>query len=436
MQNELIRQTLKNVLLSTLIFGCLMLLLWLVELLFPSLELLKWSDAAWCVGIPASVVGVAYILTIRDPRNYMGFYPGILMSVLLAVQFFLQGNYDLTLLYIVVFIPFLVLSIINWKKGNEQEGGEENKVFEPEFLSVKQKLVSALVFVAIVAVDYVVVTYAFGDDGQSSSVALNIVGGLMIAASVLANFWLIYRRMDAWVYWVIYSISGMVFYILLSNLFSIVLFLFFLVVNSSAGISWWRLTPKKNMGWLKPFLGCGLLLLLPLLCSCGKPVQPKPYGYFRLNIPDTSYTKYTYRDVCEFMKSDNAVVELREDSNWFNLSYEMLSARIHLSYRPLRGDLRELSDDAHEFVFKHAGKASAINEQGYSNAEKRVYGVLYELEGNIASPYQFYLTDSTKHFLRASVYFETIPNQDSLQPAVDYIQTDVRRMIESFSFLR
>ena len=82
-----------NTAISIIIFAVLFLLLWLAETIFPSLTLLKWHDTAWCVGIPASVIGVAYVLTVRDPENYTGFYPGILMSLLLALQFFLQGNY-------------------------------------------------------------------------------------------------------------------------------------------------------------------------------------------------------------------------------------------------------------------------------------------------------------------------------------------------------
>lgn len=112
--------------------------------------------------------------------------------------------------------------------------------------------------------------------------------------------------------------------------------------------------------------------------------------------------------------------------------YPRLDARIHCSYKPVCGNLRELSDDAQEFVFKHAGKATSIPEQGYDNAEAHTHGVYYELKGNTASPYQFYLTDSTHHFFRGSVYFNCPPNQDSLAPVIDYLRTDVRQMIESF----
>ena len=71
----------RNLLISIGIYGALMLLLWGAQVLFDY-ELLHFSDPAWCVGIPASVIGVAYILTIKDPQNFTGFFAGIVMSAL------------------------------------------------------------------------------------------------------------------------------------------------------------------------------------------------------------------------------------------------------------------------------------------------------------------------------------------------------------------
>ena len=91
----------RNFCISIVLFGAFLGLLWLVELLFPAMkgQLLHFDNTAWIVGIPASIVGVAYILTVRDPQNFTGFFAGIVMSALLGVQFTLQGNYDSTFLY-------------------------------------------------------------------------------------------------------------------------------------------------------------------------------------------------------------------------------------------------------------------------------------------------------------------------------------------------
>lgn len=236
----------RNSIISILLFGCLLGLLWLAEMLFPSITLLKWQDPAWVVGIPASVIGVAYILTIKDPSNYTGFYAGLLMSVLLGVQFILQGGYDSAFLFFFVFIPFQIKSIINWSKP----AAKDDAPFSPEFLSTKVMLLSVLIMLLITFADYLLATYVFQHNGLADNIAIKLFNGLLISSSVLANFWLIYRKTDSWIYWILYSIAGIVLFIIINNIFSIVLFLFFLVINGSAGLAWIKMTKPENYGWL------------------------------------------------------------------------------------------------------------------------------------------------------------------------------------------
>lgn len=108
---------------------------------------------------------------------------------------------------------------------------------------------------------------------------------------------------------------------------------------------------------------------------------------------------------------------------------------MHGSYFPLHDDLDILTDDAIKLVYKHAAQATAIPEQAYVNDSYRVYGVLFYLQGNVASPFQFFLTDSVKHFFKASVYCECRPNADSLAPIYDYLEQDVKRLIESWQWV-
>ena len=93
--------------------------------------------------------------------------------------------------------------------------------------------------------------------------------------------------------------------------------------------------------------------------------------------------------------------------------------------------MRALAKDAHEFLYSHSTVASAIPAQEYADDQRNVYGLYYELHGNTATPIQFYLTDSVGHFFRASVYCNTIPNQDSLAPIYDYLRQDARVIMES-----
>lgn len=240
-RRQLLQEFGRQLLVSAGIFAALFLVLYAVEWLCPSLRgtLLQWSDPAFVVGIPASVIGTAYVLTIRNPKNYIGFYGGILMSLLLAVQFFLQGNYDLVVLYVAVFVPFGLMSLITWRR-NTLHPQDTEKPFMPEWLPCRTQCVAVLVAIGIVALDYVLATLIIQHNMWSDGVVLKLMGGLMIASSVLANFLLIRQKIDAWLWWVLYSIAGIVLYIIVGNMFSLVLFTVFLFVNGSTGVAWIR----------------------------------------------------------------------------------------------------------------------------------------------------------------------------------------------------
>ena len=248
---KLWRETGANSLIAIVLFGALLGVLYVAELLIPELagKLLFFNQAAFCVGIPASIIGVAYILSIKNPANYTGFYLGVGSSALLGVQFYLNGLFDLTFLYFVVFIPFQIMAIMSWKKGSKTQ---KEEVFAPEFLNMSTMLITLLAFVAIIVVDYLFATFVMYGDGLCENVVAKIISGSMIAASVLANYWLIYKKNDSWLYWLVYSVAGMLLAVVVtSNIFSLVLFTFFLVINGVATIAWIKATPKEKYGWLK-----------------------------------------------------------------------------------------------------------------------------------------------------------------------------------------
>ena len=182
-----------------------------------------------------------------------------------------------------------------------------------------------------------------------------------------------------------------------------------------------------------------LFFLILGVSGCRRVSVPKPYGYVRLTMPDTCYADavpagYPYR----FDVSCNAeVLPVRGEHGeryWIDLHYPALNATVHCSYQPVQGNLRELTDDAIRFVYRHASHASSIPERGYENTETRVYGVLFDLEGNTASSMQFFVTDSLHHFFRAAAYCDCVPNADSLAPVYDYLHKDVVRLVESFEW--
>ena len=245
MQTTLWKELGKQMLVSTGIFAALFLILYIVEWAIPSLSgvLLQWYDPAFVVGIPASVIGVAYVLTIRNPKNYTGFAGGVVMALLLATQFYLLGNYDLVILQLAVFIPFLLMSVVRWRRQTLSPAATDQP-FRPEWLPLGQLILSLLLLVVIILADYALATLGIQHNAWSDNILLKLIGGLMIASSTLANFILIYQKIDAWLWWVVYALAGMIFYALIGNAFSFVLFTVFLLVNGGAGIAWIKLRKR------------------------------------------------------------------------------------------------------------------------------------------------------------------------------------------------
>jgi nicotinamide mononucleotide transporter PnuC len=240
-------------LLSLGMYAALFLIMEAAELLWADRfagRLLQWASPAFCVGIPASILGTAYVLTVRNPQNYTGFFAGIIMSILLGIQFVLQGGYDSAFLFFMVFIPFQMMSIYKWSR-NKEDGGAS---FEPKFLDTPRLILSIAMLIFITVGDWVMASIAIYHEGIMENVPVKLLNGLLISSSFLANYWLIYRKTDSWIYWFIYSVAGIGLFIILGNIFSIVLFTFFLVINSMAGIAWIKATKPENLYWAKIFV--------------------------------------------------------------------------------------------------------------------------------------------------------------------------------------
>ncbi|MCL1867332.1 MAG: gliding motility lipoprotein GldD [Paludibacter sp.] len=193
-----------------------------------------------------------------------------------------------------------------------------------------------------------------------------------------------------------------------------------------------------------------LAIFAALLVACGDVTVPKPYGYFRVDLPkhayrplgDTLGLPYTF-DLPVYSQVENSDIEMLAQNElttsgekWINIDFPKFNATIYCSYKSLNGNLYEISEEARGIVYKHSVRADAISEQRYENPDNHVFGVLYNLKGNTASTAQFVLTDSTKHFFRAAVYFNNVPNNDSIAPLRDFLNQDVKQIIETFRWIR
>ncbi len=117
--------------------------------------------------------------------------------------------------------------------------------------------------------------------------------------------------------------------------------------------------------------------------------------------------------------------------DWVTIEVPANHAQIHLSYKKISKNLGSYIEESRTLAYKHSEKASSIEEQVFMNPSKKVFGTIYNIKGNAASPLQFYLTDSVKHFLRGSLYIKEVPNIDSLQPVIEFLNQDVIRLIET-----
>lgn len=183
-----------------------------------------------------------------------------------------------------------------------------------------------------------------------------------------------------------------------------------------------------------------ILSLAGILChtGCKEKNIPKPHGYFRIDLPAKQYHLFdsAYPYSFEYPVYSKIVPDsgYNTEPYWINVKYPGYNANIHISYKMINNNLSDMTEDAHKLAYKHTIKADAINEEMYQNYEQDVYGILYDIRGNTASSVQFWLTDSTKHYLRGALYFMAEPEEDSLAPVIDFIRDDITHMIETMKW--
>ena len=182
------------------------------------------------------------------------------------------------------------------------------------------------------------------------------------------------------------------------------------------------------------------IFLAFLFISCGPEYSPKPRAYFRIEFPEKKY--HTYTGDCPYTFDFPEYAQVLQDSSrnsqpcWLNINYPQFNGRIHLSYQPIssEAEFNQLTEDARTFAFKHTVKATEIDEGIISYPKKKVYGIYYSIDGNTASSVQFFLTDSTKNYLRGALYFNEQPRLDSIQPVLDFVKKDIDQMIKTFKW--
>ncbi len=192
------------------------------------------------------------------------------------------------------------------------------------------------------------------------------------------------------------------------------------------------------MNFRKGIVIAFLLLMTGIFLSCHESYTPKPRGYLRVKYPEKQYHSFDTNAPFSFMYPVYAQVIPDTNANaepyWYNILFPGLNATIFLSYKPVKKNLQKYIEDSRTLVYKHTIKAEAINESLIRDDSSHVYGIMYDLKGNTASSLQFFVTDSTRHFLRGSLYFNVEPNKDSLAPVIAFIRQDVVHLINTLQW--
>lgn len=185
-----------------------------------------------------------------------------------------------------------------------------------------------------------------------------------------------------------------------------------------------------------------LIIWILFLIGCSDDPVPKPRAYIRIDLPAKKYQLAdTLNCPFRFELPQYAHVLPSPDMQagekcWLNIYFPRFNGEIYLTYKEINSEttLQQLLDDLHKAAYTHQVRADNITSSTFEERDKKKFGLIYEVEGNVASQMQFCITDSTRHFVRGSLYFATVPNKDSLAPVVKFIREDIYHLMQTFQW--
>ena len=159
---------------------------------------------------------------------------------------------------------------------------------------------------------------------------------------------------------------------------------------------------------------CIVVLIVCCLQSCRESAIPKPYGYFRIDLPQAQYTESNFENLFMYDKSVYGVITPSNEQSdnydiWRNIDYPMWNARIHLSYKEITPEeFQEISEESSTLAYKHTIRADAIKEDLFSNPNLNTYAIFYSKSGQSLSTAHSFITASVENLLRVDLYFRNI----------------------------
>jgi gliding motility-associated lipoprotein GldD len=182
-----------------------------------------------------------------------------------------------------------------------------------------------------------------------------------------------------------------------------------------------------------------VMLLVATLSACRENYTPKPRSYYRIDFPKKEYVWYSPEN-CSYSFEIPVYAKVKPFSGitsepcWINIEFPGYRGQIHLTYKPVLNDLNTYVEDIRTLAYKHSVKADDIIEKPFSYPDRNVNGIIYDIRGNTASSLSFFATDSTDNFLSGALYFNVIPNKDSLAPVIQFFSADVLHLIETLTW--
>ena len=200
-----------------------------------------------------------------------------------------------------------------------------------------------------------------------------------------------------------------------------------------------------------------------MMVSCNSNYTSKKEGYFKIDFPKKQYTTFNepgypytfeYPVYARIAKDSSYFAEGAKNPYWINIEFPSFNGTIFVSYKKIGGtsvykvknpdgityrdsvgvnDFHKMVDDSYNLTYKNDVKAYSI-EDSVMHTPNDITGVFFKVSGNVATAKQFFLTDTTRHFLRGALYFDATPNEDSLRPVNAFLQQDMKHLINTLKW--
>ena len=200
-------------------------------------------------------------------------------------------------------------------------------------------------------------------------------------------------------------------------------------------------------------------IFLCFFACCNSPYTSKKRGYFKVDFPQKKYVRFEqpgfpyafeYPVYGRIVKDSTYFENNPDNPYWINIDFPSFGGRIFMSYKTIGGksvykiktpsgykdsvgfnSFENMVNDSYKLSYKNNIKAYSIDDS-VIHTPNNVTGIFFSLTGNVATAKQFFLSDTTKHFLRGALYFNATPNEDSLKPVNNFLQQDMKHIINTF----